>query len=452
MIRDRTGEPEDEPVRILDRYILRKHVGPFAFATTTIAFLFAMRVLIDLLHLFASRNLGFLTILETFALSLGWILAMTFPMAVLVAVVMTFGRLAQDFELDAIHAGGVSFLRVLVPVLLAAAVLTVLLVFFYNRVLPDANHRLKNLTADIHKMRPTIAIRERVFMDDFEGYRVLVREVEEEEDIIRDVTIYTLDPREPTRTIHAPWGELVYEDDGNRLVIRLHDGEIHEVDREDASLYFLMEFETHELIFDDLGTKLERREGGSSRGDRELSAGAMRERIATLAVEKATQADSLEAITSRSLAGMRRGIRSLVASEDSVTLSPAEFTTRARVLMRKIQNAERRLAGKQRDINRYSVEIHKKYSFPVACIVFVLLGAPLGVRMRRGGIGVGAAMSFLFFIVYYLATLGGEKLGDRGIIPASLGMWSINVILGLIGILLVLRRDSRLHLGSRNDR
>ena len=81
-------------------------------------------------------------------------------------------------------------------------------------------HRLKTLTADIHKMRPTIAIRERVFLDEFDGYRILVREVEETENVLRDVTIYAIDPREPTKTIHAPRGELLYGDDGNKLIIR----------------------------------------------------------------------------------------------------------------------------------------------------------------------------------------------------------------------------------------
>ena len=90
-------------MNILDRYVLKKHVGPFLFAVTTITFIFVMRVLVDFLDLFATRDLGLLTILEMFALSLGWIFALTFPMAVLVAVVMTFGRLAQDSELDAMH-------------------------------------------------------------------------------------------------------------------------------------------------------------------------------------------------------------------------------------------------------------------------------------------------------------------------------------------------------------
>ena len=433
-------------MRILDRYVLGRHAGPFLFAAITITFLFVMRVLVDFLGLFASRSLDPWTITETFALSLGWILALTFPMAVLVAVVVAFGRLSQDAELDAIHAAGVSFQRVLWPVLGAAAVLTVALVVYNDRVLPEANFRLKTLTADIHKMRPTIAIREGVFMDDFDGYSLLVREVDDEHNIVRDVTAYALDPKEPVRTIHAPWGELLWEDRGDRLVIRLHDGEMHEVDPDEPGNYFLLQFVVHNLIFDGLGTRLERREA-SSRGDRELPIGEMRRRVAALAREQSAEADSMRAEVGSTATELEGSIRSALAPEALVR--PADFATRARVLLRKVRSAERRIDRKELESRRYEVEIHKKWAFPVACLVFVLVGAPLGARVRRGSLGVGGALSFLFFLVYYMASLGGEKLGDRGIVAPAVGMWTINVVLGVIGVYLVLHRDARYPLRGR---
>lgn len=426
---------------ILDRYVLRKHFGPFVFAVLTITFFFVMQALVQFLGLFASRNVAPLAIAEMFTLSLGWILALTMPMAALVAAVMAFGRLGEDGELDAMQASGISFLRVLFPVVLAAVALTVGLVYYNNVVLPEANHRLKTLTADIRKMRPTIAIREGVFMDDFDGYTLLVQKVEAEENIIRDVTVYVRDPRQPTRTIHAPWGELISENEGDRLVIRLHEGEIHEIDKEEAANYFLLDFETHDLIFDDLGTQLERREIGDTRGDRELSAPRMRELTEEFRVEKQAQSDSLFANSADALDTLRQDLqRTLAGVSDQ---RPAEYHSKARILVRKLRSNLRAIDRKERDINRYEVEIQKKYSFPFACIVFVLVGAPLGARVRRGGAGVGGGLSFLFFLVYYMATIGGEKMGDRGIISPLLGMWGINIALGLAGLLFVFRKDSR---------
>ncbi len=434
-------------MRILDRYVLGRHGGPFLFAAVTITFLFVMRVLVDFLGLFASRSLDFLTIAETFFLSLGWILALTFPMAVLVAVVMAFGRLSQDGELDGMQAGGISFARTLLPVLAAAAILTSLLVVYNDRVLPEANHRLKTLTADIHKMRPTIAIREGVFMDDFEGYTLLVREVDDEKNIVRDVTAYALDPKEPVRTIHAPWGELVWENRGDRLVIRLHDGEMHEVDPDEPGSYFLLRFEIHHMIFDGLGRRLERREA-TSRGDRELPTGEMRRLVRALDAERAAEADSVKQEVALATDALRAGVRRALI--DGAVVRPVEFTSKARALLRRVRTAERRMERKERDSSRYEVEIHKKWAFPVACFVFVLVGAPLGARVRRGSLGVAGGLSFLFFLVYYMASLGGEKLGDRGLVPPLVGMWAINVILGITGLTLVLRRDGRI--GRRTKR
>lgn len=429
---------------ILDRYVLRRHVGPFLFSVATITFLFVMRVLVDFLGLFASRHLDPWTILEIFVLSLGWIFALTFPMSVLVAVVMGFGRLSQDAELDAIHAGGVSFLRTLAPVLVVASFLTLGLIVYNDAVLPDANHRLKTLTADIHKMRPTIAIREGVFMDDFEGYTLLVQKVDHERNIVRDVTAYALDPKEPVRTIHAPWGELLWENEGDRLIIRLHDGEMHEVDPDEPGSYFLLRFEVHNLVFDRLGTRLTRREA-SSRGDRELPTGRMRALVRELHVEQAVAADSLGRDVDEAADNLRTAVRAAVGPGGE-RVRPGDFSARARALLRKIRSGEHRIERQGLDVNRYEVEIHKKWAFPVACLVFVLLGAPLGARVRRGSLGVGGGLAFLFFLAYYMASLGGEKLGDRGYVPPAVGMWAIDVALGAVGLFLVLRRDGRLRI------
>jgi lipopolysaccharide export system permease protein len=335
----------------------------------------------------------------------------------------------------------VSFLRTLAPVLGAAALLAAGLVVYNDRVLPEANHRLKTLTADIHKMRPTIAIREGVFMDDFDGYTLLVREVDDEKNVVKDVTAYALDPREPVRTIHAPWGELLWENRGDRLVIRLHDGEMHEVDPEEPGSYFLLRFDIHNLVFDGLGTRLERREA-ASRGDRELSIGRMRELVRELAAERAAGADSLRGHVSRGAGALRDGVRA--ALSPGAVPRPADFVSKARVMLREVRGDERKMERRERESHRYEVEIHKKWAFPVACLVFVLVGAPLGARVRRGSLGVGGGLSFLFFLVYYMASLGGEKLGDRGLVPPAVGMWAINVVLGLAGLHLVLRRDGRL--------
>lgn len=98
-----------------------------------------------------------------------------------------------------------------------------------------------------------------------------------------------------------------------------------------------------------------------------------------------------------------------------------------------------RTASGIRTMNKLDVEIHKKYSIPVACIVFVLLGVPLGLSTRQGNAGIALGVSLLFILVYYLFLLGGEQLADRGILPGWLTMWSANILMGGLGIYLTVR-------------
>jgi hypothetical protein len=92
----------------------------------------------------------------------------------------------------------------------------------------------------------------------------------------------------------------------------------------------------------------------------------------------------------------------------------------------------------QRRINSFRVEIHKKFAIPVACVVFVLVGAPLGIRARRGGFSIGF-LSVVFFLFYYVCLIGGEQLADRSILPPWLAMWIADGVLGLLGAFLTLR-------------
>jgi lipopolysaccharide export system permease protein len=103
----------------------------------------------------------------------------------------------------------------------------------------------------------------------------------------------------------------------------------------------------------------------------------------------------------------------------------------------RLQNEEQAIDYKLRDISRYQVEIQKKFSVAFSCVVFVLIGAPIGVITRRGGIGTGLGISLIFFVVYYIFLIGGEELADRRFVSPAVAMWAANVIVGLVGLYLV---------------
>jgi lipopolysaccharide export system permease protein len=95
-----------------------------------------------------------------------------------------------------------------------------------------------------------------------------------------------------------------------------------------------------------------------------------------------------------------------------------------------------------KQIQRYKVEIHKKYSIPFACVVFVLVGSPLAIRMSRSGMNMAIGLSILFFLVYYVCLIGGEKLADRGFTTPFLAMWSPNLVFGALALVLLKKAAS----------
>jgi lipopolysaccharide export system permease protein len=426
----------------LSFYILRQHIGPFIFALVVITFLFIMDLLIDYIDLFLGKGVALPVVIEVFLLSLGWMVALTVPMSVLVATVMAFGRLSGDNEITAMKAAGVSVLQILTPPLLVSVLLTLGLVQFNNRVLPESNHRLAGLLVDIHRKRPALAIKAGMF-NDVQGYTLRVDKLNARTSEIDGVTIQRSVEGEETETIVAEHGLIRFSPDGNTLTLDLREGEIHAVDEGNPSEYHKISFETHTIRIHDIGSALVRSEK-KTRGDRELSAGDMRERVHAYEKEIADARTetrlALREEIGRTIAGARRA-DSLTARAGRVPdpLAWKNIGSEIHETGNRLSSLAGTIRERRKQIDRYMVEVHKKYALPVACIVFVLVGAPLGVRAHRGGLGVGAGFSIAFFVVYYVFLIGGEKLADRGFLPPAAAMWAANILIGSVGVLLVQR-------------
>src|SRR5262245_31968006 len=270
-----------------------------------------MDVLFDYLDLMVNRGVSPLVVGQLFGLSLGYIVALSTPCAVLVAVLMTFGRLAQDNEITALRASGVHLGSVLAGPIAAAIVLAIGLTLFNNHVLPETNHAFANLLIDIGRMRPTVKLQEGVFITDFPGYDLLVKSVNGRTNEMRGVTIYQLNPGGPPTTILAKRGFLSYTPDGRTAVLELKDGEIHDIPTDEgesgsARKYRRMEFKTHVINIANAGGILERTVR-NARSDREMS-------THDLLVERTTVQDQYR----RSLALHRDRLRLMGASPDVI--------------------------------------------------------------------------------------------------------------------------------------
>lgn len=452
-------------MNLLYRYILREHIGPFLFAFFVILFVLVVDLILQWMDRLISKGISFLTILEFFVLSLPWMIALAVPMAVLVATLMAFGRFSADHEITAMKAAGLSLYRLILPVLLAAIVISGGLVLFNNHVLPEANHRVHNLMTAVHRKKPTLSLKDRegTFIEDFPNLRILIEQIGEKkvrrfnpfspprpssEDTesdsnIHGITLYQTDQTGLVAVVRAQSGAIRLSSDGDHLTLTLNNGEIHRIDENTPDHYVRQRFTKHLIYIADIGQRL-KRGNLSQRGDREMSTAMMQEQIKKNRAKIEQHQANINAIVRefahRYLPDFAQGTYRLPQSvrTDSARALHLNVLADQRRTLQKIIAEQYSIRIQERSINKYAVEIHKKYSIPVACIVFVLIGAPLGIMARRGGLGVGFGLSIGFFVIYWAFLIGGEALADRQLVSPALAMWSANLLIGAVGIYLTI--------------
>ncbi|HLF20632.1 MAG TPA: LptF/LptG family permease, partial [Bacteroidota bacterium] len=197
----------------------------------------------------------------------------------------------------------------------------------------------------------------------------------------------------------------------------------------------------HRIAMNAEGFSFQRsQEGFYSRGDRELSGKAMQTFVDSLSTLQQESSDRVQTAVTRDLDEIFSGGKPAAPPPAQLSLEPAlTAANRISSLSNLVRPEYDRMEYLERQRREYLVEIHKKYSIPVACVVFVLIGAPLGIMARRGTFGTAASLSLGFFLLYWICLIGGERLGDRGIIQPWLGMWAANIILGTLGLYLTVR-------------
>jgi len=406
----------------LARYILSEHVGPFAFGLLVITFVLIIDFVPRVLDLVVGRDIAAAVVTQLFVYNLAWMMALSVPMAVLVATLMAFGRLSADNEIVALKSSGVHLWRLLWPVLLAGSLVGAFLVWFNNEVLPESNHEARVLMGNINRTRPTLRLRENVFNGDIPGYFLLVKWRDPKSDSLRDVTIYDqADARWP-RTVTARSGSMRFTPDGTTLILDLLDGEVHEYVG-DAHEYRRTRFTEQVVFLENAGGQLQETDS-DYRTDREKSTEMM---LVDISGWKQNVAQYSRQLDSVSREAMRQA-----AEPPGALRTPALLD---------LEGSAVRLSGQifsqRRLINSMMIEVHKKYSIPVACVVFVLIGAPLGILARKSGIGMSLGLSLGLFLLYWAFLIAGEELADRLLINAFWAMWSANFVIGASGLALL---------------
>ncbi|SMO50715.1 LptF/LptG family permease [Fodinibius sediminis] len=453
--------------------VLKRHVGPFVFCFFTLMFLLLMQFLILYIDMLVGKGLPMGIIIELIITNLASMVVLAVPMAVLVSCLMAFGKITELNELAALKAAGVNPIHLVNPVLVVGVLLSVFLVWFSNDVLPDANQRARSLFIDIRLKKPGFDLKPGEFYDGIDGYTFLVKDMTNESDSLRDVTIY----QQPNNNrkeafIKAQKGHLESQNQGQTMTLFLEDGSIlRYLDRrKDGKKITVLEetaFDRYRISFDLSDLSFSRSNPQDrSRNDRTMNIQAMQALVDSLNREVADHKQLVldntnyfvpttdkipeQSSTARRFSSQVDSLATPSYSSQYIVLNSLDSESQQRTLhditLAKLRSYQSLLEEVTTDtewrinkIARYMVEIHKKFAIPMACIIFVLLGAPIGMFTRRGNLGYAALIGAVFLTFYWISIIQGEKLADRMFISPATGMWYSNVILGLIGLYLVIR-------------
>lgn len=442
-------------MKLLTKYIIKEHIPPFFFSLAVIVFIFLINFIIKSIDKIIGKGIPAGIILEYISFNLAWIFALAIPMSVLVSTLMAFGRLASDNETTALRSSGVNFYKIISPALLLSIFIGGFLIYFNNAILPDFNHRARLLGSDIYRKRPDLNVEPGYFIDDLPDYTLLVKE--KEKDLMKDILIYSKNNQKIQTTIKAKTGKITIK--GDKVILYLYNGVIHELNFENVDEYRKISFEKHKVTIP-VSNMILQRSFSERRGDREMSAPMMlnkikelrkrmenvRKKINTIAMKQYQRYVNENKFPEKTTGKIPES----KYAEPKKTLLAGTGNLYQTNLKNRIKNSIRRtnnqikteiniLESYQKQINRYMVEVHKKFSIPAASIVFILIGAPLGVLARKGGIAVGGSLSIGFFLIYWAFLIAGEELADRSYVSPFWAMWTPNIILGAAGAYMVVR-------------
>ena len=438
----------------ISRYVLRSAVAPFFFGVITVIFLFLMQFLMQNLDKLLGKGLENIVIIQLIIYNIAWMVVLAVPMGVLFASLVALGNMSASHEVTIIKASGASLLRMMFPLIIFGAILFLLMFWYNNEILPETNYRAKTLMYDIQRKKPTLAIEAGQFSNDIDGFIILAKQVDTLTNELRSVTIYDQRQISLRRTISAETCSIKFSEDFKNLIFNFKNGEIHQSKFSSLTNYRIIKFSDYSILTHSHGFGFEKSEQGAiSRGDREMHISDMQKIVDEAKSQKIKSMQNLKIILQNQLDYLLRGIRknsefsdnsnNNANASDIINIQRARSKNLDIEFSYMLQNTYSNISSQRERIAEYEVEIYKKYAIPFACFIFVFIGCPLGIITRGGNFGISASITLSFYILYWAFLIGGEKLADRGYATPMLSMWLGNIIIGIAGIILTWKINSR---------
>jgi len=398
----------------LNFYILKKVLPVYFINLAVLTFLLILDKIFEIADLIITKGIPATLVLELLANIIPSIMTLTIPMSVVVTYLMVYGELSAGQEVIACYSSGIHPFRLFKGPFFLALFLSLFLFYFNTAVIPRANFEAKKLLFDIKIKRPAAQIIENTFIEDIEGYRIYIERVDFKKGTLNNILIYDEKEDESVRTITAERGRLVSHPGDGTLTFYLNNGSIYETEKKDRAKLFKIDFNSHEITMAyDTGPKKD----WVTKGDRELTGEEIRENI-------------------RSIEKMLTPLKDQTADYER-RLKEAGLTRADADRLKKVyESTKKNLSYQYQKINKLLVEYHKKYALALDTLIFAFVSFPLGIITRKRQKGYSYVISIVVFVFYWVSLIGGEALGDRGVISPFMSMWFANLILAMVALYL----------------
>nr|WP_320118500.1 LptF/LptG family permease [uncultured Marinifilum sp.] len=447
----------------LHSFILKSFLGPLAFTFFVCMFVLLMQFLWRYIDELVGKGLEWTVIGEFLFYVSATLVPMALPLAILLASIMTFGNMGENYELTAMKAAGISLQRIMKPLIILVVCISISAFFFANYVMPIASLKTTSLLLDIKNQKPELILKEGIFTNDLPNFSIKVGPINKETGMMYDLLIYDhRNRRGNTNVTIADSGTMVTSENNQNMTLTLYSGNMYEEVKVKSRN---KKHPSRRIKFGVYETNVPLRSNKLKRGDEDR----YNKNYRMLNLRQLNQSeDSLSKVLNKS---KNLFIKGLIAKnyfkkevkklrKDSVKVkdllkktkdidslfhaipldkqltSVSNALTFARKTRENASRKEGEFMAKEKYLKRFTNEWHRKFTLPFACLVFFFIGAPLGAIIRKGGLGMPVIVSVLFFIFYYIISMTGERAAKQLVLNPILGMWISSLIILPLGIIL----------------
>ncbi len=452
-------------IKKLDKLILKSFIGPFIMTFFIALFILLMQTVWKYIDDLVGKGLDFGTICIFLFYMSATLLILAMPIAILISSIMTFGNLGESFELVAIKSSGVSLLRFMRPLVWVTLIFCGITFLFANYVIPYANLKAVTLYNDIFYKKPAFDLKPGVFFTYIPNYAIKAGKKDPDGKTIHDVLIYEQSNQLQNNSIIAETGVMSISKDNKFLEFNLKNGTRYQENGnlyDSTTEYIRLGFTSFKKLFDLSSLQKQKTDDSIYKNNfKMLSAGqinnfldslykmndstrARMNRTIEITLPYAARQDSFKKVIP--------AVQTKYNSFDSIIPDSARFqvnesaVTIATNLKYNIESSGTEYENRKSEIRNHKIEWHRKYSLSLACFVLFFIGAPLGSIIRKGGLGMPLVVAIIFFLLFHLLSMFGEKFVKEGMMPPFVGMWLAVIILTPVGIFLTYKamHDSQL--------